>query len=104
MHMQTQLMLSMVKKGRNKHEDTPIRITDGAKPSNVLWVLADVVMSRRCIQKQLWALHKGTNGKGILPVGRLLTIAIGTGWCGSCNRCGRNSLRISPSSPWNLNR
>ena len=57
-------MLSMAKKGRNKHEDTPFRITDGTKPRNVLWVLADVVMYRCCIQKQLWALHKGTNGKG----------------------------------------
>src|SRR5258708_9309509 len=45
-HIQTQLYSPRITKGSNGHEDTPLRVTHGAKPSNVLWVSANVVMSR----------------------------------------------------------
>ena len=64
----------------NRHEDTPFRVTHGANPSNVLWELADLVMSRTYTPKQLSTICKATHkGRGPLPVGHLLTIAIGTG-------------------------
>lgn len=79
MHMQTQLVLSKDYKKWNKHEDTLFRVTHGANPSNVLRELADLVMSRTYTPKQLSTIFKTTQRKGPLPVGHLLTIAIGTG-------------------------
>jgi hypothetical protein len=85
-----------ITKGWNGHEDTSLCVTHCAKPSNVLWVLADVVMSRHYMSINYELFTYDGMREGPLPVGHLLTIAIGTGSCGSCSICGQKSLGLSP--------
>ena len=82
----------------NKHKDALLGIVHGTQPGDVLWELADGIMSRR-YKNQLVCRDISCGRKGSLPVGRLLTIAMGTGICGSCNICGQKSPKKSPSLP-----
>jgi hypothetical protein len=60
--------------------------------------VADVIMSR-CYKNQFVCKTSAVERKSSLPVGRLLTMAMGTGLCGSCNMCGQKSPKKSSSLP-----
>jgi hypothetical protein len=47
----------------------------------------------RCYKSQFVCRTSAVERKDSLPVGPLLTMAMGTGVCGSCNMCGKKSAK-----------